>query len=148
VYLALSRDDAERIITHDDVYPYVRDDGSVEPHEYKIPDGVICLVVYDPEPVACSIFYPRNSITYEIHTQTLPDGRSDSFRYGRLMLAWIWENIVVEKLVATIPADNRKALLYTLKIGFEIEGICPDSFIRDGKTINQTHIGISRPKDK
>ena len=147
MYLELNRDDAIGIITHPEIYPFVKDDGSVKPHEYTIQDGIYCLVVYDPEPIACSIFYPRNTCTCEIHTQTLPEGRAKSFEYGRAMLAWIWENMAVDKLVATIPEDNRKALLYTLKIGFQIEGICPKSFVRGGKVINQTHIGISRPKE-
>ena len=147
MYLALSNEDAVRIITNPEIYPYVKDDGSVEPHEYEIPDGVICLVVYDPEPIACSILYPRNICTYEIHTQVLPEGRRRSFLYGEAMLAWIWSNLPVEKLIATIPADNRKTLLYTLKVGFSIEGICPKSFMRNGILMNQKHIGISRPKD-
>ena len=63
------------------------------------------------------------------------------------MLGWIWANTAFNRLIATIPADNRKALLYTLKIGFSIEGTCPDSFIRDGRIIDQTHIGITRPKE-
>ena len=145
--MALNRADTEKIITHPDIYPFVRDDGSVKPEDFSLPDGVTCLVVYDPEPVACSMFYPRNTCTYEIHTQTLPEGRNKSFEYGRAMLAWIWANIPINKLVATIPADNRKALLYTLKIGFQIEGKCPGSFVRGGKIIDQTHIGISRPEE-
>ena len=144
MYLELNKEDAEKIITHPDIYPHVRDDGSVEPDEFSIPEGVISLVVYDPEPIACSIFYQRNTYTCEIHTQTLPEGRRKSYRYGMAMLAWIWDNTEVEKLVATIPADNRKALLYTLRLGFNIEGICTKSFIRNGHAIDQTHIGIQR----
>ena len=146
MYLALNREDAERIITHPEIYPYVRDDGSLEPEDFKIVDGVTALVVYDPEPIACSILYPRNICTYEIHTQTLPEARSRSFEYGRAMLAWIWANMPVDKLVATIPEYNRKALLYTLRLGFSIEGICPKSFMRNGELIDQTHIGIERKR--
>ena len=146
MYLAENHEDATRIITHPDIYPYVRDDGSLPPDEYVVHKDITALVVYDPEPIACSILYPRNTVTYEIHTQTLPDGRSWSFEYGRAMLAWIWENMPIQRLIATIPADNRKALLYTLRIGFEIEGICPASFMRNGILMSQTHIGITRPE--
>lgn len=146
MYLALNKEDAERIITHDEIYPDVSDDGSAEPSEFRILNGVTALVVYDPEPVACSILYPRNICTYEIHTQTLPEGRRRSFEYGKAMLGWVWANMPVDKLVATIPEYNRKALLYTLRLGFSIEGICPKSFMKNGKLTDQTHIGIERKR--
>ena len=146
MHLALNKKDAELIITNPCIYPDVIDDGSLGPEDFRIHEGVTALVVYDPEPIACSILYPRNICTYEIHTQTLPEGRRKSYEYGRTMLAWIWDNTPVEKLVASIPEYNRRALLYTLRLGFKIEGICPRSFMRNGELMDQTHIGIERKR--
>ena len=142
--LDLNRDDATRIITHPDIYPFVSDDGSVPRETYVLHEQIFPLVVYDPEPVACSIFYPVNTCTLEIHTQTLPDARKRSFEYGRAMLAWIWWKTDAEKIVAAIPSDNRKTLLYTLRLGFKIEGISTKSFIRNGTLLDRTYIGIRR----
>ena len=144
MYLEPDLKDATAIITHPEIYPFVTDDGSVPRETFKLPEGVMTIVCYDPKPVACSIFYPNNTCTLEIHTQTLPEARRRSFVYGRAMLAWIWENTDAQKIIASIPADNRKALLYTLKLGFEIEGINRSSFLRNGKLLDQTYLGIRR----
>ncbi len=144
MHLELNARDAEKIIRHPDVYPAVSDDGSVSRETYTLHEGVTALVVYDPKPIACSIFYPNNSVTWEIHTQTLPEGRSRSYSYGKAMLSWIWDNMPIQKLVANIPQDNRQALLYTLRLGFEIEGINKQSFMRNGVLMDQTHIGLRR----
>lgn len=144
MYLALSREDAEKILKHPDIYSFVGDDGSLPVDDYHIHPEVSALVVYDPEPIACAIFYPHNVCTFEIHTCTLPHGRARSYIYGRAMLAWIWENTGIQKLVATIPANNRQTLLYTLRIGFNTEGISTNSFLHNGELINQTYIGIER----
>ena len=145
--LECNHEDATWLITHPDIYTDVSDDSSLPPNEYEVHPDVTALVVYDPEPVACSILYPRNGCSYEIHTQTLPAWRGNSLKYNRAMLAWIWENMPVERLIATIPEWNKRALKHTMKLGFEVEGICPKSFMKDGILMNQTHIGLGRPKE-
>ena len=144
MYLALSREDAERIITDPQVYPFVRDDFSADPDSFVLPDEYIPLVVYDPGPVACVILNYRNGVTCEAHVQVRPESRSKSFIYGRAMLAWIWEEMAVDKIIAIIPANNRVVLHYVLRLGFKIEGRCSKSFKRDGKLIDMTYTGIER----
>ena len=140
MYLALNPRDAELIINHPAIYPCVRDDGS--PPEFVALEGMVTLVVYDPEPVACTAFHWRNSSTIEVHTQVLPDARKKSLEYGRAMLAWIWANTPAQKLIGLV--HDRKTLLWTLKLGFKIEGLSAASLKQNGKLIDQTYIGVSR----
>ena len=138
--IAIDRDDAEDIINHPDIYPYMKDDGS--PPTFSVPDGMVTIVVYDPDPVACTAFHWRNSTTLETHVQVLPDYRKKSLEYGEAMLEWIWSNTPAEKLIGLV--HDRKTLSWTLKLGFKIEGISPKSIQQGGKLIDQTYIGISR----
>ena len=136
----LNIEDAEYIINHPAIYPHVKDDGS--PDRFCVPEGMVTIVAYDPDPVACTAFHWRNSTTLEVHTQVLPEARKKSYEYGRVMLNWIWDNTPAEKLVGLV--HDRKTLLWTLKIGFMKEGVCTASLKQNGRLINQTHIGISR----
>jgi hypothetical protein len=142
VRLALNKEDAESIISHPDIYPCVSDDGSVPPDEFEIPEGMTALVVYDPKPVACVCIHWRNTCMCELHVQVLPDARNKSVEYGHAMLAWIWDNMPVDKLVGLVHDD--RSLLYTLKLGFKEEGESPASLKQNGRLINQTHIGMER----
>jgi hypothetical protein len=137
-----NNEDAQRIISHPSIYPHVRDDGSCDPDDFVIPDEVMTIVVYDPDPVACIMFHWRNSIMVEGHIQVLPEARKHSFDYGKAMVAWIFDNIAIDKLVGLV--HDRQTLLYTLKLGFKEEGVCSASFLSNGQLIDQTHIGIER----
>ena len=140
MHLALNIEDAERIINHPQIYPCVKDDGS--PPEFYVPEGMVTVVAYDPDAVACTAFHWRNSSTIEVHVQVIPEARQKSLKYGELMLEWLWENTPAQKMVGLV--HDRKTLLWTLKLGFKIEGICTASLQQNGRLINQTHIGISR----
>ena len=140
MYVEPNIEDAEYIINHPDIYPCVKDDGS--PESFAVPEGMVTIVVYDPDPVACTAFHWRNTITIEVHTQVLPEARKMSYEYGRVMLDWIWSNTPAEKLVGLV--HDRKTLLWTLKLGFKKEGVCTASLKQNGRFINQAYIGISR----
>jgi len=142
MYLAPSLDDALGIVTHPDIYPFISDDGSVDAKDYKLPDGVMTVVCYDPDPVACTVFYWRNAATVETHVQVLPDARKRAFGYGRAMVAWIFDNMPVQKIIGLV--HDRKTLLYTLKIGFKIEGVSKGSFLKNNKLIDETYIGLRK----
>ena len=85
MYLAPNREDAERIIAHPDIWPYVSDDGSVDPDVFELQDEVMTVVCYDPDPVACTVFHWRNTCMVETHVQVLQDARRKSFGYGKAM---------------------------------------------------------------
>lgn len=140
IRMELNPRDAEDIINHPEIYPHVKDDGS--PPRFYVPEGMVTLVVYDPDPVACTAFHWKNSNTIEVHVQVLPKARKKSLEYGRAMLGWIWDNTPADKLVGLV--HDRKTLLWTLKLGFKKEGVSTASIKQNGNLIDQTYIGISR----
>ncbi len=142
MYLAPNLEDATAIITHPDIYPNVIDDGSVPPDEFELPDGVMTIVCYDPKPAACTMFHWRNSVTVETHVQVLPEARRSSFKYGRAMVAWILDNMAVDKLIGL--SHDRRTLLYALRLGFETEGVSKKSFMKNGQLIDETYVGLRR----
>lgn len=142
MYLEPDKEAAEKVITDSGVYPFVIDDGSVNPENFSLPEGMGNVVVFDPMPVACTTFHSRNTVTLEVHVQVIPKARGCSFIYGMAMLDWLWKEIPVEKLVASV--HDRKTLLYTLRLGFKIEGVSPASFLLNGKLLDQTYIGMEK----
>lgn len=146
MYCQLCKADALKILTHPEIYPLISDDNSLEPTDFTTPEGMTCLVCYDPEPIACAILYPVNGIAYQTHVQVLPEARSQSYQAGHAMVDWVWKNMDAEKLLGATPENNRIALLYTLKLGFKIEGFSPKSFLKDGQLIGQTLTGLERSK--
>ena len=146
MYLELNREAATKILTHPSVYPIVGDDNSMRAEDFSIPEmfkPLVCIAL-GGQPAACTIYHWRNCVTAEVHVSVLPEWRSASYLAGRDMLTWLWTETPAEKLVGMIPTDNRQALLYTLRLGFKIEGICSKSFLRNGQLLDQTMIGLER----
>ena len=142
MHLGNSRQDAEGIIRHRDIYPLVSDDHAGDSDDWQMPPGMDAVVVYDPEPVACISYHYRSMSMIEIHIQILPQARGKSLEYGKAMMKWLWANLPVVKIVGMI--HDERTLKYAIKNGFSIEGVCTKSLQKDGQMIDQTHIGIER----
>ena len=134
------------VVTHKQIWPYVSDDGS-DFENYTPPiEGVlwvqvlekgVCLGVY--------MFHQHNSITYEIHTCLLPQAwGSKSKQAGKLVLDWIFENTPCQKLITQVPQTNSLALKYAKQCGLVVEGNNRQSFLKNGQTIDQIQLGITK----
>lgn len=89
----------------------------------------------------------HNSISIEIHTCLLPTLRgSKAIEAGKLILNLIFQKY--EKVISWIPEHNRKAKLFSIRLGFEIEGINRASFLKNGKIYDQFLVGLTKGEFK
>ena len=84
----------------------------------------------------------HNSVTVEIHTTLLPECRGrNALIAGELIIDLILSTH--KKIISYIPEYNKKALVYAQVLGFEIEGLIKNSFLKNGKLYKQYLVGRS-----
>ena len=84
------------------------------------------------------LFIPRNSITYEIHTAFVPECRGKKVNaYFEETANWLKKNTDCRKIIAEIPEYNYRAKAAAVKSGFVAHGVNTNSFLKNGKIINQ-----------
>ena len=137
------------IVTHPHVYSKTCDDGCPEPSALMPiahPSLYYILAKDGYELLGLSVLVPENAICYDYHICMLPNSwgpKTTVAAYG--FLDWIWANTPAKRLMATIPDFNRLAVNLALRSGFEIVGINPGSFLKNGKLYSQVILGLSAP---
>lgn len=92
------------------------------------------------------ILKPITNTVVDIHPVFLKGQRSEAVKAMGLALNWIFENChsMLNKVVAQFPANRKEIKLYALKCGFKVEGINRESFLKNGKYLDQVMVGITR----
>lgn len=110
------------IVTHPQVYPYVSDDNSPPPEEFKLPElgpdffAVLCFD--DDHIVGCFLFVKKNDTCCEIHTCMLPAARGKAVDFGNMAVQMIFNETPFSAIVTFIPKTNEKAKRLAIKCGF------------------------------
>lgn len=92
-------------------------------------------------------FAPETHIVYRFHPAILPDKWGETkknIQAGKLALSWLWEHTAAEKVVARSPILYPDALKWAQRVGLKREGICRNSFLKNGKLVDQYHLGINK----
>ena len=140
--LGVSKEDAERVLRHPEIYETIAEDGA---EEWKMPDGPIYLCGYNPDLLGCFVLHKINHVTWECHVQVLPEWRDHSMEFGIKMIEWAWENTDAMKLVAQIPLIYPNVMDFAVKQGFEQEGVNKASIMKNGELFDQWYVGLRRP---
>jgi hypothetical protein len=87
-----------------------------------------------------------NSIIYEVHVAVSPEGRGkEAVLAARLSIKEFFNDMPhVHKLIGFTPVNLRRAVAFSRMVGFTKEGICKDSFLKDGELHDQVISGYSR----
>jgi RimJ/RimL family protein N-acetyltransferase len=136
-----------QIVMHDSIYRITSDDFSPSPSQWKIAerhDFVYLLARQATEPLGFCAFYPVNGVTFEAHLCFLSRGPVNQDAFAQ-MLAWIWKNTRATRIVGSIPDYNRSAVKFSERAGFQVYGINPQSWMKDGRLRDLILLGISRP---
>lgn len=132
------------ILSHPAVWPHIHDDGATEPDPLDH-EGLIWLMVSNPEPTGCFLFHAHNSVTFEVHTCLTPALWGPKAREAaRLAREWIFTNTSAQKLITHVPAYNAVALRFALHNGFVREGLNRASFLRGGELLDQHLLGLTK----
>ena len=133
------------IVTHDAIWPHVSDDSCDKATYTPLMDGAMWLEVVDCESLGAYLVHPHNCVTYEIHTCLLPAAwGAKSKTAGKLVLDWIFANTPCQKVITQVPENNSLALRYALRCGMVKEGVNRSSFLKHGKLLDMTQLGIMK----
>ncbi len=111
--------------------------------DVPMPDGVLYLCGYVPELVGCFILKRLNTVTLECHVQVLPEHRKKhAEEFGRAVIDWAWENTNARKIVAQIPFIYPNVRDFAFKMGFKLEGMNRESYMKNNAIHDQWHLGI------
>lgn len=128
--------------------PFVQDDISDDFSKgielSEIPQNIQFMGVYlNSELHGFYMLVPQNSVTVEVHTCLLPSLRGkNAIQAGKIIIAYMFSNY--RKIVSYVPSGNKKAEIYALLLGFKIEGINRESYLKDGKLIDMKLVGITK----
>ena len=102
------------------------------------------IAIHDNEEIqAIYNFHAMNSSTLMIHSHVLKQFRKDSLKLGQEALRY-FAITGYNKLVVEVPAIHRHIRIYLLRLGFTFEGINRESYLKNGKYIDQYRFGITR----
>jgi len=91
------------------------------------------------------ILAPQNTICWEIHTRLLPlSWGKRAAEAARGLIAWLWAETFVVRLVTSVPAPNRLAIRFAERAGLKRFGTNLASYQKDGTLYDQVLLGISR----
>jgi RimJ/RimL family protein N-acetyltransferase len=135
------------IITADEVYRHVSDDGSPSAAEYRPPENpaVIYLSVEENERIdGVFVLMPQNVATVEVHTCFRRELWGNSVPATLAGIQWVWGNTPFRRIVTNVPIQNRLAAKLARCSGMELFGLNRASFLKGGRLFDQLMFGISR----
>ena len=131
-----------RVILDSAVNDDISDDATKHHELQQLPHTFECLGIYQNEEVkGLFMLVPQNAVTAEIHTCLLLRGK-EAFQAGQLLLDYLFSNY--QKAISYTPSTNKKALFYALRLGFKKEGVLAQSFLKNGKLLDQTLVGLTK----
>jgi len=141
----------DSFIQHDDIFPFITDDygmklknrGALTDHFIREPYWCIY-----PAKGVLFILTPKCGTTYEVHTLVKPEYRgANSVKAATSGLQWFFKNHpTCQKIISYIPSDNKAAKVFALKMKFKVEGNIMQSFLKDGKLIDQWIVGLEKER--
>jgi hypothetical protein len=140
------------ILTHPGIWPYIGDDFAGEPQDFHPNEDEriwYVLAIRNCRIVGLFMFVPETAVCWAVHV-VMERGIPPLFTHeaGREIIPWIWAHTDCRRLVAHVPATNRAALHFGLRVmGLRAYGRNKASFLKHGHLIDQVDMGISRPEN-
>lgn len=141
-----------QIMTHPRVWPHITDDFAPPVEEFepnRNPELLYLLCEDGPVTLGLFLLEPHGGIHAEVHTCLLPAGWvRDSRTIASQAMAWFWENCPqVQRLTTVVPRNNSLALRFAQALDMVEYGVNQSSFQKGGVIMDQTLLGISRPRN-
>ena len=139
------------IATHPKVWPTLGDDLVADPEQWTpvLHDGIwYVLVEEDGRVRGMFIFFPENSVCWQVHVCMLPEAWGTAGRAAREVFVWLWRQTSCRRIAASIPVWNAPAIHCALRAGMEPFGVNRHSSLKNARLHHQLLLGISRPEGK
>lgn len=139
------------IARHPAIYGSMADDYSPAPDDYHVPNGehlIYLLAQLDGVPRGFWLFAPQNHVCFEVHTVLNPQlFGTRALDAAKMAENWIWSNTTCRRMFTNVPVTNRLALRFAKAAGMVEFGINENSYLKNGKLIDQIMLGMSKPGD-
>lgn len=141
----------EAIFHHPEVWPWVCDDLTehADVHMGAAVAKNLCAAYVGwvgDDPLVAFLFFPRSPILVELHSAALPGARGELTAAVFSEAARLVFETGVKKIMTWVPVRNERAYKKALACGFKVEGLCTNSFLRDGLLWDQWIMGLG-PKE-
>jgi hypothetical protein len=137
------------IVTSPRVYPWVSDDYSPAPTDWKPIDNAhtkYFAVRNTADVVGLLILIPQSAVCWKVHVCMLPEGYGAPARDAmREMFAWVWHNTPCVRIIGEVPEHHRKAARFAVRSGMKQFAVNPKSWIKNGVLQDLILFGISKP---
>lgn len=135
------------IITEPHVYPYVTDDYSPAPEDYRPPEAPAYMVASDEDTLLGLFALTATSgAIVEVHTCLLPAAYGDkAVEAANLVAEWVWANTKFNRIITNVPVINRIAMRFAERAGMKQFGVNEKSFLKHGVYHDQVMLGLTRP---
>jgi len=137
------------IVLDPSIFPWVHDDYTADPARWQPTLGAHAynLMARDRRGYfGLGMFIARSHTCFEAHMGFLPRSYgAQALTAFKQMLAWMWTNTTAARLVGEIDVDNRRAICFAERAGFQRYGFNEKSCRRGGTLRDQLCLGISRP---
>lgn len=134
--------------TDPSIFPHITDDYHPNSDQWTPSDNenVIYLVGTDLHgPFGFAVFIPQTWACWQAHIGFLPRSYGGpALQAFREMLGWMWANTKAARIVGEICVENRRAIAFVERAGFERYGLNPKSILRGGELRDQVCLGISK----
>lgn len=142
------------IATHPDLWPMMADDITADPALWKpvLHEGIWYVLVFggelETDPRGMFIFFPENSITWQVHVCMLPHAWGSAARAMREVFQWIWAQTACLRITGSVPVWNAPAIHCALRAGMKPFGVNPHSSLKDTQLHHQLLVGISKSTER
>ena len=134
------------ILTDEDIFDSISEDGS-EAGDFKpdVDSELWIKIECDNDLIGVCNFHATNKITIQGHIHILKQYRREhSLKAANKIYIWLLNNSAFLKLVVEIPSCHTNVMKYCKAIGFNLEGINRESYLKNGKALDQALLGITR----
>ncbi|MCP4323352.1 MAG: DUF2824 family protein [Alteromonadales bacterium] len=120
-------------------------DGETEGDCYFDVERDCYLALYDDNLIGVYQLRPINRTVIDLHPIMLRKHRDRSNESIKEVFKWIVDNCAktVNKVIAQFPSNRIHIEKFALRAGFKKEGINRESFLLNGKYLDQTMVGIT-----
>lgn len=122
----------------------MRDDFAPAPEDYVPPDGYWLSAREGQTELGVGFFVPHTFVRWEFHLAMLCRGKV-ALAAVRLMFAHVFSDTPCRRIIAAIPAYNRKAIVFVRWLGMEQTGLDRRSFLYNATLHDLVLFGISKP---
>ncbi len=138
------------IATHPKVWPTLGDDLVSDPSKWNpvLHEGIWYVLAEEEGyrvPCGMFIFFPENSVCWQIHICMLPQFWGRAARAAKEVFVWLWAHTSCLRITGSIPLWNESAIHCALRAGMKPFGVNQHSSLKGARLHHQLLLGISKP---